>query len=161
MKTTFLLYFLSIALYTQGQSLEQYTIGSAGSFSATTGGATLSSSIGELIVSTENSSSAILTQGFQQPLVVTPLSTNSPAHQSFDLIVFPNPTAQYLTIQTAEDQVLKAELINILGQAIESYSLTASKTIINLGQLPVANYLLRVSNIENTTVQTFKIQKTQ
>ncbi|WP_264793647.1 T9SS type A sorting domain-containing protein [Aureispira anguillae] len=161
MKTLLFLTFSLIATQSYGQSLEQYVIGTAGDFGLNSGGTTLSWTLGEPIVSTENSSTAILTQGFQQPIVVNSLSTNQALTPSISLQVFPNPTFQELSIQKDISSNLKAELFDILGQRIAQYDLVDNTTRIDLNNLPAAHYLLRVSKLDKTSIQTFKIQKIQ
>ena len=161
MKAHFLLFFFFLASYSYGQSLEQFIIGSAGNFSSASTGTSLSWTLGEPMISTENSSSAILTQGFQQPLVVTPLSTNLSQNQSVNLQVFPNPTLEKVTLEKETNTALNAELLDILGQSIDHYSLVENQTIISLETLPAATYLLCIRALNGQIIQTFKIQKTQ
>ena len=67
MKTHLLFGLILLANCSFGQSLDQYVIGTAGNFSNTASTSTLSWTLGEVIINTANSSTAILTQGFQQP----------------------------------------------------------------------------------------------
>ena len=161
MKAHFLLFFFFLATYSYGQSLEQFIIGSAGNFSSASTGTSLSWTLGEPMISTENSSSAILTQGFQQPLVVTPLSTNLSQDQAIHLQAFPNPTLEKITLEKETNTTLNAELLDILGQSIGHYSLVENQTIISLETLPAATYLLCIRALNGQIIQTFKIQKTQ
>lgn len=141
------------------QSLEQHVIGSAGNFSTTASSATLSWTLGEVITTTESSTSAILTQGFQQPIIINPLSVPDLGYNDLDIRVFPNPTVEQITIQKNQDEAMKAQLINVLGQIIGEYPLNDFQTQLDLRDLPAANYLLQVKTDDNLTVQTFKIQK--
>lgn len=160
-KTNLLFCFLLWTSFSYGQSLEQYVIGSAGNFATTSGGTTLSWTVGEVITTTESSSSAILTQGFQQPVIVNPLTINDRNADAFTISVFPNPTLEQITIQKEQNGTLRAELIDVLGQVIGHYQLQDNQTQIDLNKLPAANYLLRICTIENEPLQTFKIQKIQ
>lgn len=161
MKAHFLFCCLLLASSSYGQSLEEHVIGSVGNFSSNSGGSTLSWTLGEVIINTASSSTAILTQGFQQPILVNPLGTTDVHNNSFGLQVFPNPTMEQITVQKEQTDRLKAELINVLGQVIKTYDLLDNNTQINLDQLPAANYLLRIRTLDNEPIQTFKIQKIQ
>jgi hypothetical protein len=161
MKTHIIFYFLFLTTCSYGQSLEQYVIGSAGNFNSTSSGTSLSWTIGEPLISTESSSTAILTQGFHQPLVVTPLSTNLNLNQAIDLQAFPNPTLEKVTLKKETNTVLKAELLDILGQSIGHYSLVEEQTTLSLETLPAATYLLCIRALNGQIIKTFKIQKTQ
>lgn len=161
MKTLVILGFLLATNCSYGQSLEQHLIGSAGNFSTTMSGSSLSWSLGEPVVQTTTGSTATLTQGFQQIILVNPLSHFPSPSTEVQLQVFPNPTAQYLVIQKDNDLPMRAELINILGQSIAQYQLTDQTTHLEVAQLPAANYLLRVYQEDQQPIQTFKIQKIQ
>lgn len=161
MKTPLLIYFLFLSIVSYSQSLEQAIIGAAGNFSTTSGGSTLSWTIGEPTSSTESSNSAILTQGFQQPVSVNPMPINKHFKEAVSIQVFPNPTAQKITIQVNKTINLKADLINILGQTIDSYLINKATSSIDLEALPAANYLLQIYNPETSSIKTFKIQKIQ
>lgn len=161
MKAYFLFFFLFLISYTHAQSLEQFAIGSAGNFSTSSTGSSLSWTLGETVITTENSNNTILTQGFQQPIVVNPLSTHLALGQNIQLQVFPNPTLEKITIQKETDTTLEGELLDILGQSIGHYTLTEDQTTISLETLPPATYLLCIRSGEHQIIKTFKIQKTQ
>lgn len=161
MKTHILFYFLFLATYSYAQSLEQFVISSAGNFSNTSTGTTLSWSVGEPMISTESSNTAILTQGFQQPIDVNPLSVDIKLNQDIRLQVYPNPTSEQITFQKETDKTLKAELFNMLGKSIGHYSITQRQTNISLQHLPSATYLLRIQDLDQQIIKTFKIQKTR
>lgn len=161
MKTHLLFFCLLFVGTLQAQSLDQYIIGTAGNYSTTNSGTSLSATVGEPITTTASSNSAILTQGFQQPIDVTLANTQTIGHTAIDIHVFPNPTAAYITIEQSESNDLNADLYNILGKHIGSYSINDFQTEIDLQRLPAANYLLRIRDNANQTIQSFKIQKTQ
>ena len=138
------------------QSIERSIIGSGGRYQSASNNSTLSWTIGEVIATT--SSSGNLTQGFHQPISIQPLSTNH-FEEDITLKVFPNPTARYIHIQTNSQEKLQVALINMLGQTIRQYPLNEDLSQIDLGELPSATYLLQVKT-NNTTIQSFKIQKT-
>jgi len=161
MKTHLLFCCLLLTATLQAQSLDQYVIASAGNYSTTSTGTSLSATIGEPLTTTVSSSTAILTQGFQQPIDITLVNTQNVNQVPLDIQVFPNPTAAYITIEQTESNALNADLYDILGQHIGSYSINDYQTQIDLQRLPAANYLLRIRDNANQTIQSFKIQKTQ
>ena len=161
MKTKFLIFFVLFVNYTQCQSLERYVIGSFGNFSNTSTGSTLSSTLGEIIGTTESSHSAIITQGFQQPDALIITSIFNPKFNIVNINVFPNPTAQYITIKKDCTQSLYAELTDVLGQVIYSYIFEQKSTEINLQTLSSGTYFLSIKATNNQFIQSFKIQKIQ
>lgn len=161
MKIHFLTYLMLLAGYSHSQSLELRVIGSTGDFATTASNSTLSWTLGEVVTTTENSSTAYLTQGFQQPLLINPLSIGNLDENNVSLLIFPNPTTAEITIQKENLEELNAELINVLGQVIHAYNLVDNSTQIDLSELPAANYLLRIRNQSKDEIKTFKIQKIQ
>ena len=161
MKTNFLIFFVLFVNYTQGQSLSRYVIGSFGDFNTTPTGTTLSSTLGEIIGTTESSHSAIITQGFQQPDALTITSFINPKNNNLSINVFPNPTSQFITIKKDYAQSLYAELTDVLGQVIYSYIFKQRSTQINLQTLSAGTYFLSIKTTNNQFIQSFKIQKTQ
>jgi hypothetical protein len=161
MKTKFLIFFVLFVNYSQGQSLGRYVIGSFGNFSSTSSGTTLSSTLGEIIGTTENSHSAIITQGFQQPDALIITSIFNPKYNNLDINVFPNPTTQFITIKKDCAQSLYAELTDVLGRVIYSYVFKQISTQINLQTLSSGTYFLSIKTTHNQFIQSFKIQKIQ
>ncbi|MCH2021692.1 MAG: T9SS type A sorting domain-containing protein [Saprospiraceae bacterium] len=161
MKTKFFIFFVLVVNYTHGQSLERYVIGSFGNFSSTTAGTTLSSTLGEIVGTTESSHSAIITQGFQQPDPLTITSIFNPKQYNLDIDVFPNPTTQYVTIKKDNLMCLYGELTNPLGQIIDSYIFKQKITQINLKSITPGTYFLSIKSTNNQFIQSFKIQKSQ
>ena len=161
MKTKFLIFFILFINYTQGQSLERYVIGSFGNFSSTSSGTTLSSSLGEIIGTTESGHSAIITQGFQQPDALIITSIFNPKYNNLAINIFPTPTSQYVTIKKDCTQPLCAELTDVLGQVIYSYVFKQISTQINLKTLSSGTYFLSIKTTNNQFIQSFKVQKIQ
>jgi len=160
MKTALLIILIFQLNFSIGQSLDQQVIGSSGNFSSTTSGITLSSTTGEVITNTANGGAAILTQGFQQPVVVTSLSSDKLTNNE-DIRIFPNPSNYQITIIKEHSETLYAELIDVLGQSISTHKLTEKNTEINLENLASGTYFFKINNNTKQTVQTFKIQKIQ
>jgi hypothetical protein len=160
MKTPLTIIFIFQIIFSFGQSLEQQVIGSSGNFSSTTTGTTLSSTTGEVITTTSNSGTAILTQGFQQPVVVTSLSSVELTNNQ-EIIIYPNPSNYQITIIKEQTETLYAELIDVLGQVISTHKLTKNNTEINLEKLASGTYFFKIKNNIKQAVQTFKIQKIQ
>ena len=160
MKSALLIILVFKLNFSIGQSLEQQVIGSSGNFSSTTTGTTLSSTTGEVITNTANSGTAILTQGFQQPVIITSL-TSDKLSDNQEITLFPNPSDYQITIIKEHSEVLYAELIDVLGQVISTHKLTEKNTEVNLEKLASGTYFFKINNNTKQTVQTFKIQKIQ
>lgn len=146
------------------QSLSPFVISSTGNFS-TAGGNSLSSTTGEVAVTTLASANNFLTQGFQQPernntFVVT--LNNSPIH----IDVYPNPTTDltFITIQGTNLQKMDVSLYDLLGRKVMTASQKSSGTseqtfTFDLTSLPATLYFVRVTNIDGKDYATVKLNK--
>ena len=85
----------------------------------TQGGLTFHYTIGEPVISTLSGNTRKLTQGFHQPEFGT-VSTYNPGLADWDIEVFPNPTADALTIRFSDEKgaMLRASVFNLLGQSM-------------------------------------------
>ncbi len=71
-----------------------------------------------------------------------------------EISIYPNPTADYVNIKTAE-KIKTIELYSLLGQKIK---ISAESNRVNLSSVPSGVYNLRLTT-ENNQIQTFKIVK--
>jgi hypothetical protein len=149
---TLLLGFWSIIAV--GQPLE--VISSAGDY-FDNGSGSISFTIGECLISTENSATLILTQGFQQPIVVVePNSINKAL--DFNISVFPNPVQEHVILKVEVSNGLHYLLYDIKGALIERNQLHSAETEIDFSQLGPSTYILKI--FKNTeAARTFKIIK--
>ena len=161
MKTTLLIILLSNASLLLGQSIDQQVIGFYGNFSSNSAGTTLSSTAGEVITTTATSATAILTQGFQQPVIITSLQSTKTTDNK-EIKVYPNPSSHQITIEKKGTETVYVELIDLLGQIISVHQLSQKSSSINLEKLASGTYFLKIMDKDKEqTVQTFKIQKIQ
>ncbi len=151
----FLFVFLGIAA--AGQSLSpvvatsgDYYISSAGSLSWT---------IGELSTETYQAGGHVLTQGFQQPHVMTVTGLK------IDPVVsaYPNPVRETLFVKTGEPGEYRLEIFNLQGQRVVDLlsqgTTTESMHLIDVRGIRPALYLLRVTHSGNGRSSVHKIEK--
>jgi hypothetical protein len=136
---TFLLSFWCIGVISQPHDLV-----SASGASFQNNSAYMSFSIGEPIISTLSSSSAILTQGFHQ----TRLRTGVPviSQTEIQMSVFPNPVKDLLILQLGDPQGFDYLLYDIRGGLIKQGQVLDERTEINFRVLAPAVYILKVMN---------------
>lgn len=158
-------FLLLISNFSIAQSLSPTVVSCFGKFS-NNGGFTLSSTGGEVMTETFSSGNNILTQGFQQPndngVGIIELKENN-----FSIKIFPNPTAEFLTVQYHSDNgegfsvslydllERKLNLINNQFQNGNEFSISFQLT-----QLPSACYFLTIENANGEIKKTFPIIKT-
>lgn len=73
-----------------------------------------------------------------------------------DIKVYPNPVKDVLTI-SYEQEITRVSVYNLLGQEVITQSINANETSIDVSQLPVGAYLVKVN--AGDTVKTVKVIK--
>jgi len=154
--------FLLALFYLQAsaQSITPDVVASSGAH-FTTGSAQLSWTLGEPLTDTHTGSSNILTQGFHQTeLLITALDEASPLLPYIN--VYPNPTADRVTLHvTRAESDMRAELYDMHGKLLltERMGRDEQTRQIDLGTLPSAFYILRVTAQGNDRATSFRIQR--
>ena len=121
-----LAFYASFALSAQNLSLCQQVIGATG-YSGTESGLHYTYTVGEPIIFTlkKQGTDIVLTQGFHQPDVCLPVSTDDQEQWSgWDIQAYPNPAMDQLTVQFTAPltiETLSARVVNTLGQVVLSH----------------------------------------
>jgi hypothetical protein len=151
--TSFIILTSSIC-FSQTNTLQ--IIGSAGN-TATSANAQLSWTIGEPIVNTEINTNNILTQGFNQSVL---LITSIDEKPNTNITIQPNPTSDFATINIDESDLLNAQyfLFDINGKLILQNKITDKQTKLSFIELANATYFVEVSTNSQKS-KTFKIIK--
>ena len=127
---------------------------------ATGSGGAVAYSIGQVVYTTNTSSSGSVAQGVQYAYEIFTVSVEETT-LNISLIAFPNPTTENLTLQISDfnNEKLAYQLFDMQGKLLSNGQVTAQQTQINTASLPAATYLINVVNQENKKVQSFKIIK--
>ena len=153
-KTLLLAFTFFSLLATLELSAQENRVASGGE--ATGSGGTVSYSVGQVVYTTNTGTNGSLSQGVQQPYVVsTTIGTNE---TSIQLNAYPNPTTNNLTLATDDSESLSYQLFNIQGAEISSKTLNSKTCSINLEGYPPATYFLKVIK-NNEVIKAFKIIK--
>lgn len=98
-------------------------------------------------------------QGVQQPYELFTVEV-SEFQDMIGLTVFPNPATEQITIQLeqSDDADYFYELVNAEGKLIDQHRILTLQTTIQVAQLPVATYFLKVSNSHNQ-LKVFRLVK--
>jgi hypothetical protein len=165
------LFLLSIGtgITNDAQTIGREVVSSGGGTSQSTS-IVISSTIGEPLISNlyTSDSTRILTQGFQQPLVILigPLTINT--SEVLKIEVFPNPVVTKLTVEIEatgnENYVFK--IVNLKGEEqlcnyqIVTQNNLQKRTEIDFAQLSKGTYIIRVFDITlKNELGTFKVVK--
>jgi hypothetical protein len=136
---------------------QQATTASGGDASGS--GGSVAYSIGQIVYTTNTSSSGSVAQGVQQPYEISIITGLLETDIKLNLSAYPNPTTNYLMLQIDNfDKDLSYQLFDISGKLLESNTVAANSTTINMEQMQTGSYFLKVTQ-NNTLVKTFKIIK--
>jgi hypothetical protein len=118
----------------------------------------VSYSVGQVFYVSATGENGSLSSGVQQPYEISSVLGIEDKSISLELSVYPNPTADYLTLKVEETTDLTYQLFNIQGIMISNERISSHATEIDLASQPSAAYFLTVFK-ENKKVKTFKIIK--
>jgi hypothetical protein len=126
---------------------------------ATGSGGTSSYTVGQMVYTTNTGSGTVI-QGVQQSIELFTLSNPELTTVNLSAVIYPNPTSDYVMLKISDTALynLSYHLVDINGKAISNGSLTNGDTQINMQQLAVGMYILKVSQ-NNQELKTFKIVK--
>ena len=162
---TFLILLMS-GFHSFGQTISRSVQAVAGG-DATIGDIKLSWTMGEANVNMLHSSSLIITEGFQQPIIEINKGMVEWNKDSWEFNLFPNPTQAiiHLKITDAPNQQedLEAEVINMSGKKIMRHipiQLFGDNTI-DVQALPAGNYFLKIQRQDQLPIRSFPFIKTK
>lgn len=145
----------------QGQTIARQVIGITGGSSNTSFGS-ISWTVGQTAVKHVKSSNQdySLTQGFQQPNI-----KSTPTHTFSNPLVdiAPNPVIDILNVKVLNPQADNTTyiLFDQLGRTIKNGKLKAWSNELNLSNYPAGTYLLRIHEVNQKIIQTYKVVKVQ
>jgi len=127
---------------------------------ATGSGGTVAYSLGQAFYTTNTNIYGTVSQGVQQAYEIFTVGIKE-TELNISLSVFPNPTANNLTLQISDynNEKLSYQLYDMQGKLLNIVQVTAQQTQINTASLPPGTYFINVVNQENKKVQSFKIIK--
>jgi Secretion system C-terminal sorting domain len=153
---------LSWSINAQDLILCQQVIGSTG-YSGTENGLKYTYTIGEVATLTLNNgtSSFVFTQGFQQPDVCLPVSTDTKGVLSdWGIEAFPNPVRSFVTVrfQAPTVELLAYRLFDLAGrQYSESTASIADGGQIDCSTLPAGLYFLQLIHSKSASFATIRL----
>jgi hypothetical protein len=142
-----------LATYSASAQLVSPTVTDSHSYNYHNNGVYIDMSIGELAITTLESSSQIITQGFLQP---TSIEQPCDIHE---LVYYPNPVVDKITIEATycDVHVKYVEAYDLFGKSV--LVADASENTIDLASIGVGVYMLRVFASNAKLLGTIKIIK--
>lgn len=128
----------------------------------------LSWTIGDLVTEAAAVYQAVITQGFQQPLITvreiasdeTATTLKPRSSVAFSAMVYPNPVGADLNIEVENgEEEYSLELYDQAGNLISSNKSSSSREVIHLDDFPAAQYVLRIGLIASEQSKVFQIIK--
>ena len=139
----------------------QETVSPSGG-NATGAGGVVSYTIGQIAYTTNSSVAGKVTQGVQQPYEIFVVNTVEEAKGvNLTCAIYPNPSTDFLTLKIEGNlqTQFNASLFDINGKLLLKKDLYNSETSINMISFVPSIYFLKVTNVNNKEVKTFKIIK--
>ena len=141
------------------QSIGRSVVGASGETDQHPNFGSLHWTVGELSVETIQQTPIRLTQGFHQTYYNLIVSEESPEKPDWALKLFPNPTTELVTLETAYSGDLQVSIFNGNGQALYAQKISGGgSNTFDLKDYPAGTYLLSVRDADQN-IQTFKILK--
>ena len=150
-----LLLLIAVGLTTAISTKAQTVIGSGGNG----GNSTVNFTLGEAFISGGATTSAQITQGFQQPNL---WGVKLEEQELFELKAYPNPVASFLTLESAFpiEEPHKLFLYSAEGKLILESSLTENAMQLDFSNYAAGTYTLIVNDSERQ-LASFRIIKTK
>ncbi len=124
-------------------------------------GGSVSYTVGQVAYTTVTGAGGTLSQGVQQPYVISVISEVPEADEiSLDLTVFPNPASQFvmLKIENLEISDMECRFYDANGKLLQDIKIEDKLTAIPMEDLPHATYFLKVMKGQRE-IKVFKIVK--
>lgn len=123
------------------------------------GNGSVSYSVGQTVYQYKGPNSQVL-EGVQQAYEITTLSTNETVTVQEGILLYPNPTRDYLYIDftSAPYKGSEYQLFDAQGKMIKKDVISQSKSELDLSSLPSAVYIIRL-NQNGENLKTFKVIK--
>ncbi|MBU0486469.1 MAG: T9SS type A sorting domain-containing protein [Bacteroidetes bacterium] len=151
---------LLFAANVQSQSLDREVVASSGSYDSTSAGS-ISWTLGEPVIDTYTGVDYSLTQGFQQPDLLS-VSVFELPETGEGFSIFPNPVKDLLTLKCDQPKVFMVGLFDVNGKLLVREETTpGSDLTINLKPFAQAGYFLNIYNADNKLVKSFKLIKAE
>ena len=137
----------------------QESINASGGDASGSGG-TVAYSVGQVVYTTNSSSSGTVSQGVQHAYEIFTVGIKE-TELSISLSVFPNPTADNLTLQISDynNEKLSYQLFDMQGKLLSNGQIAAQQTQIDMNSFPPATYFVNVVTQEKNKVKSFRIIK--
>ena len=135
----------------------QETVTTTGGEATGTGGIA-SYTVGQVVYTTATGTNGSVAQGVQQPYEISTEVGINETTINLELSVYPNPTANYLTLKVEKTEGLTFQLYDLQGKVITNKKVNSATTTVAMKNIQTATYFLNVVK-NNQIIKTFKVIK--
>jgi len=155
-KYALIVVFSAFMLNLSAQQTSPEIISTSGNYDSNTNNS-ISWTIGELVIETENNSNNTLTQGFHQnDYIITSMEDSDLDYQ---ISVFPNPTTNHVFVKMNNNEDFHIYLYDLNGKMLYHSKNENQTAQIDMSIFAKASYILRLHNVENQFIKSYKIIK--
>jgi hypothetical protein len=144
--------------FAHGQTLDRSVVSNAGG-SQSKSNIQIEFTVGEFAVFTHTSSSAVLTEGFNQGYIQKDTQGGSikPHLVNLDIRVFPNPASDVLVVENNEDNEVEFQVFDVIGKPLSDVQTVRSHAIkpVKIRSLPSGIYLIQMKD-EKQNISTYR-----
>lgn len=153
-KTSLVLVLLQMTIISYGQEL----LGGSGD-SYSSGSIRLDFSLGELAITTQESSQATLTQGFHQSkLKIIPLFVEQTL-DDFRVKIYPNPAREYFQVEIPDPGKYILLIHDLNGRLVKQSQLEGTKSQVDMTTLSDGTYSISLLNAESNQKRNYILIK--
>jgi len=158
-KIYFILLFICSSSLLFSQNTQQNVIASSGG-NIQNSNVNVSWTLGEVVISTLEGSSVILTQGFHQG-DYTITSTGYTRLSDITLSLYPNPARDFINVDVKTDKTgsYRVELIDVSGKVLVNKAFYSNLFKVNLRGFSPSIYYLRITDEKGKFLGSYKILK--
>ncbi|MEX0811038.1 MAG: T9SS type A sorting domain-containing protein [Chitinophagales bacterium] len=160
MKTKLISFALGLLTCSLTSFAQQSSISSGGDASGS--GGTVAYSVGQVVYTANTTPEGTVARGVQQPYEIFEITGIDDMKLSSSISVFPNPVSNILILEMDDFPAseLTYQLFDLQGKLLISNEINDRQTQIDITELPLASYILRVVK-DRKNIQSFKIIKNQ
>ena len=153
-------YFFIISFFFLAMNASSQTVLSSAGNTSKIGGFIVSWTVGEAVIKTFENGETILTQGFNQPLLVDIVPTGIEENMVLDMIAYPNPVFDKVLFKGGDPYgIYHIRVVDKLGRILLETSLPVNDLEVQMQGLENGTYLIEVVEDKTNKRRVFNVIK--
>ena len=164
-KIKLLLLLLLAAGWARAQTLTPTVVATGGNYAFAASVGSLSQTVGQMAVTTLSASTAILTQGFQQPVPDVSTGISELSGAGAEIKLYPNPVSGqlFISIRSEQNTSYLLRMTDVIGRQIVvsqySPSFVGASYMMDVSNLIAGIYLLNIESSDKKFSKTVRFSK--